>query len=62
MKSIRILRNKCNYGNDGADICMKRVMLPAAAIPAAAAKASKTPTIKNGVLGTESIASVTVPA
>lgn len=37
-------------------------MLPAAAIPAAAARASKMPTTKNGVFGTESIASVTLPA
>lgn len=36
--------------------------LPPAAIPVAAARASKRPTSKNGAFGMESISSVTMPA
>lgn len=36
--------------------------LPPAAIPVAAARASKRPTARNGALGMDSISSVTMPA
>jgi hypothetical protein len=35
---------------------------PAAAIPVAAPRASKRPTIRNGAFGTDNISSVTMPA
>lgn len=37
-------------------------VLPPAAIPEAAARASKRPTPRNGAFGSESISSVTIPA
>lgn len=38
------------------------VKIPAAAMPEAKARDSKTPTIKNGIFGTDNISFVTIPA